>query len=281
MIIIYNLRGFLFGVAGLAVAVVFLVLTKFLTAGLVALGAFWIFFGRSPGIDPETGKKRPAGSIFFIPLFVWGILVLFLTVPAVGIDYLIATTDFKKLEEERAANADPREAMFHAEERRLETADDLPGLSQSLRAFLEESLPGASFKVAVGSKPGKLLVLIETPDLKRVKMEDRETVMEAVRDLAQAADPESEIFAGLKGKLFYGATVSPTTPTEVGSLVLKEPLYDYFGPRPPKNESAQTSAEDPAALETPPADALSVLSGQEPESDPAPTDSSKLPNETE
>lgn len=75
MIIIYRRWGLAFALAGALVGFLLLLATYSFSIPLLAIAALWIAYGRA-GVDPETGEPIPSNSVFFIPLWVWGSVLL-------------------------------------------------------------------------------------------------------------------------------------------------------------------------------------------------------------
>jgi hypothetical protein len=251
MIIIYNLQGLLVGIAGVAFGGIILYLTRSLTLAIIALTMIWIAYGRA-STDKASGEKKPAPSVFFIPLFYWGILTAFLTVPALGIDFLISKIDFVALEKERVANADPREALFRHDEQRIsaDLSDD-PVLSLGIKTMMAAVLPGETFHVGIKSTPESVLILMSINRLKKIEKEDRRALLAAIRQLAESNNPEKKIYIGIKGDIFYGAVSSPKTPADVGSLVSNDSLFDFYGPKPIKTKPGSERPEPPVSALSP------------------------------
>lgn len=244
MIIIYNLKGLLVGLAGLAFGILILFLTRSLTLGIVAITMIWMAYGRST-IDKTTQEKIPAASVFFIPLFYWGILTAFLVVPAIGIDFIVSTIDFKEMQRHAAENADPREALLRHDEKRIAAnLSDDPILAQNLKTLMAEVLPWERYQLGIRTTPESQLILMSISKLKKIDHADRQALLDAFRNLAEMNSPDKKIYIGIKGSVFYGAISTPTNPGDVRSIAEKELLFDFYGPKPTRQ--AQTD-EEPVA----------------------------------
>jgi hypothetical protein len=68
MILIYNMGGLLIGLAGIGAGFLVFLLSGKLFLGLLTIAVIWLAFGRSK-LDRQTGAKRPAPALFFVPLF--------------------------------------------------------------------------------------------------------------------------------------------------------------------------------------------------------------------
>lgn len=75
MIVIYRRWGLAFALAGALVGFLLLLATYSFSIPLLAIAALWIAYGRA-GVDPETGEPILSNSVFFIPLWVWGSVLL-------------------------------------------------------------------------------------------------------------------------------------------------------------------------------------------------------------
>lgn len=106
MIVIYRRWGLAFALAGALVGFLLLLATYSFSIPLLAIAALWICCGRA-GIDPETGEPIPSNSVFFIPLWVWGSVLLVPAVPMAAFEVAVG----RPL------------AMVAAAERRREMAD--------------------------------------------------------------------------------------------------------------------------------------------------------------
>jgi hypothetical protein len=222
MILIYNISGLLVALLGLFVGASLLLATGSVALGLFAIAGIWCWLGRSK-LNIETGEKRPAPAIFFIPMIFWGILVGLAAFPAL-------ITDIAGVKNNgQAVAADPIAQQFKRDEAGLKTNEsDAPELSAALVLLISEALPGEAVNVRVKSSADAVLVLMKLRDLKKISDSGRETLLEVIRKLVERHRPGVKTFVGIKGKLLYGAISTPTQPLLVGTSVSERELYAFY-----------------------------------------------------
>ncbi|MFO0915876.1 MAG: hypothetical protein U0795_23155 [Pirellulales bacterium] len=230
MIIICNFMGAVFGLLGLSVGFVVFGLTRSLTAGLVTLSGIWCWFGRTKA-NPETEEMSPAPSIFFIPLFYWGMLLALAIVPAIALDISMFANP------EKYSASDPLRSQFNLDEAGLKTNEsDNPELSADLILFISKAMPGEPVNVRIKSSKDAILVLVKLADLRKIPKEGRQVLLDAISELAQRHRPGVKVYAGIKGKIAYGAISTPGQPAQIGSTIVERPLWCFY-------ESTQPSTE--------------------------------------
>lgn len=267
MILIYNLPGLLFGVLGVVVG--FLVASAMLAVGspvwlapgVLAIAGVWVAFGRAKP-NFETGEMRPAPSVFFIPLFYWGLLVGFLSLPLAALEVL-ARQGNQQNAGERAAQ-DPRQQQFQKLVDGLDrnTSDD-KALSEMVTTMVARVLPGQPVNVAIQSSESSVLVLMKLKNLKKIKDPDRQVLLSHIRELAAERRPGVQVYVGIKGEIFFGAISASGQADDVGKLVEEKPLLAFFDslikaepastPEGPETKSGEPDAEltKPAGTEPP------------------------------
>lgn len=223
MIIIYNLAGLLFGFLGVLLGITLFVLTGNIGVGMIGIGIVWLIYGRSK-TDEETGEKKAAPSVFFIPLFFWAFPVI-LTGAFTG--YVQFTMD--------ETEPRPVETAFKADEDQLDrqqiSGDRL--LSQDifdhLVSVIREQVQPTEFHVFSRVEADSVLVLVKVPNLKDIAKEAKETLVTEVSDFVsrQPEAYEKQIYVGVKGKLFLGAVKTPSG-INVGTTVLPSDLYAFY-----------------------------------------------------
>jgi hypothetical protein len=263
MIIIYNISGLLVGLLGVVLG--FFVMSGlvvvgspvFLCPGFLSVAAVWCAFGRAKP-NFETGEMRPAPAIFFIPLFYWGLVIGFLSLPVAGFEIFVAP-NAKQMAADQAAK-DPRVNQFKELEDGLSrNQSDDAALSALLTGMIARMLPGEPVNVAIKSTDSRVLVLMKLKDLKKIKDSDRTILLQGIRESAEAHRPGVQVYAGIKGRLMFGAVTVPGQPDLVGSVVEEQKLYSFFDAPPatavePKAETSESleadakpdSATDPA-----------------------------------
>lgn len=152
-----------------------------------------------------------------------------------------------------ADSADDDAERFRLDEAGLKTNEsDDPELSSALVLLISEALPGIPVTVRVRSSADSVLILMKLPDLKKIRPADRKTLLEAIRKVAEAHRPGVKVYAGIKGKLLYGAISTPDQPSEVGRSVPEERLFAFYRSMDKPTEAA---AEPPLSETPQPADA--------------------------
>lgn len=250
MIIIFNISGAIVGLIGLVAGAFVVVATGSLTLGLLAVAGIWCALGRAKAVE-GMGLPPSAPSIFFIPLFFWGLLVGVAAIPAMFVDFKVADKRLRQSRGEHVAADDDAE-RFKLDEAGLKTNEsDDPELSSALVLLISEVLPGTPVTVRVKSSADSVLILMKLPDLKKIRPADRTKLLEAIGRVAEVHRPGVKVYAGVKGKLLYGAISTPDQPSEVGTSVPEERLFSFYHSAVKPTEPA---AESPVA-ETPKTDA--------------------------
>ena len=247
MLLIYNLSGLLVGLGGLLLGILVFGLTRHLSAALMMIGLFWLIFGRgskqtpewveapvSAGAPPPSGpaaleipprafRRGPAPSIFFIPLWIWAIPFILLTIPAFIFDRVSA-----------AANKDPRMARFREDESDLRKFSTTGVLAPALRMYLIDNAEGAELELAdshvlVNTSPDAVLVLIRIQELRElnnsVRQKGLDTTLAFLNE--QPASKGKRIFIGLKGGFIYGAIRTPSS-LKIDKTVRSDALLEYY-----------------------------------------------------
>jgi hypothetical protein len=224
MIIIYNLSGLIIGLAGLVVGFLVFGLTGWLSAGLLILGVIWLAFGRGRR-DPESGLKRPAPSLFFIPLFVLAFPILLLALPTVIFD----------VQSGRKA-LDPRSAQFREDERALSQSKLAGDRALALAAYdvLKTSALDDKTHVFASTDGDRVLILAKIPSLKELDESARAVMVKALTTALETHDAVKgrRLFLGVKGQFTYGVVQTPAG-SKIGKTVSSDPLLDYYGPPAP------------------------------------------------
>ncbi len=261
MIIIYNFSGLLVGLLGAVLG--FFVLCGlavvgspvFLSPGFLAIAAIWCALGRAKP-NFETGEMRPAPAIFFIPLFYWGLVIGVLSLPVAGFEIFVAP-QANQMAADQAVN-DPRVNQFKDLEDGLSrNRSDDESLSAALIAMIAKMLPGEPVNVAIKSSESRVLVLMKLKDLKKIKESDRNLLLQGIREVAETLRPGVQVYAGIKGRLMFGAITVPGQPNLVGSVVEERNLFAFFDAPPttstePKTEPAvETKSESANELTNP------------------------------
>jgi hypothetical protein len=254
MIIIYNISGLLVGLLGAVLG--FLVLSGlvvvgspvFLSPGFLAIAAVWCALGRAKP-NFETGEMRPAPAVFFIPLFYWGLVIGILSLPVAGFEIFVAP-QAKQVAADQAAK-DPRVNQFKELEDDLSrNRSDDEALSGALMAMIAKMLPGEPVNVAIKSSDSRVLVLMKLKDLKKIKEPDRKTLLKGIREVAEAQRPGVQVYAGIKGRLMFGAITAPGQPDLVGSVVEERNLFAFFDAPPATTADSSTERPESPSIET-------------------------------
>lgn len=247
MIIIYNITGLLVGVVGAAIgflvsfALIAVGSPVWLAPGVLTIAGIWGVFGRAKP-NFETGEMRPAPSIFFVPLFYWGILIGFLSLPLAAIEILARQANNPNVRNQIAQ--DPRRQQFQDLVEGLDrnkTDDDV--LSEMVKTMIAQALPGQPVNVAIKSSDSSVLVLMKLKNLKKVKDPDRKFLLNNIRELATKRRPGVQVYAGIKGEIFFGAISAPGRAEDIGKVVEESPLFAFF--------AEVTKADDASKSEVP------------------------------
>ena len=223
MVIIYNLSGLLVGLAGMAAGLLLFGVSGWLSAALFGLGAVWLAFGRGKR-DPSTGVKRPAPSLFFIPLFIPAIPILLLAP-------LVVVFDVQRM----GKVADPRYAQFRLDEKALNESKvngDSALAGAVYDALVNEAHDNAAH-VYASAKDDRVLVLAKVPTLKEISKAGRGGLLKALGLALGQADASKgrQVYLGIKGRVAYGIVQTPTGLT-IDSVVSPDPLLNFYGPPP-------------------------------------------------
>lgn len=225
MILIYNLSGFLIGLAGIVCGLVVALASGKIAAGVLALAVTWFSLGVWWRVKrADSGLKHPYPALFFIPL-------PFLAVPLA----LLAIPMFFAEQGGASRSADPRVASLRADVKSLDAAriGGEPERSERvIRAVATLGMAGTvNTNVFTRSKPGSVLVLVKVPELKEVKEPERVKLLAAIAEAAQD-DKGGRVFVGIRGRLAFGAIRVGAETIETGSIVDDSPLLDFYGERP-------------------------------------------------
>lgn len=205
-------------------------------AGLAAL---WFVFGGRRKPDPATGAHQSAfwgrgPTVFRVPMRWLAVLPLVLCAPGLAFDR------FYEARQQERVGPDGETARLSPLERdltmlrRLEAGGDKE-LSEGVRAALADVLGGAEqlslgeYHVYTRRRPGRVLALVQTPDLKHFDDSMRETLLIVVQaQLWLDTDPETEVYAGLVGRVALGAVLLPGGVVETGAVVPRERLEGFY-----------------------------------------------------
>lgn len=226
MIIVYNLPGLVLAAGGIVAGVILLVLTGSLGAGVLTIATAWIGVGLWWRHSGEEGK-RPYPSIYFIPLPFAGGPLVFLALA------LLALQAFGT-----RAQADTRGVELKADEETLNnnSAGGDEELSQQILDVFQEAAGDpqnkSGIRIFTRIAPHGVLVLVKIPDLKKHPNGDRERLLKSIATLVRKNESlrDQPIYIGIKGKVAYGAIMTPPEKIEVGSVVISTLLYGVYGP---------------------------------------------------
>jgi hypothetical protein len=257
MIIIYNLAGLVIGAAGVFLGFVLIAVTGKLGPGVLALAMVWLVLGfmwRSWKTPP--GQRRPYPSVFFIPL-------PFLAIPIVPLAILLLLLELTGIPSATGpggatAARDSRAASFKDDERSLGRspvggdAELSQYLATALASNLREEAKADKYHVFTRVNSDSVLVLVKAPNLKSYKEPARVQLLQIIANLVSERQDlkEKKVYIAIKGNLTFGAIQVPPGRVQTGSVVLTEPLYDFYGPppgAPPVAPPASVSAPGPAS----------------------------------
>lgn len=235
MIIIYNTGGLLLALGGLGLAVTVGLLTRSLTVGLVLTSLLWIIFGWRRKTAPDE-PRSVSPSVFFVPLRIWGILLLLLTPPLFLVERIA-----------KNRSRDPREASLRADIATLRTTQFAgnAALSRLVHDAIDDiavdELKAEDYRVFSRIDGSKALVIVEAEDLKQFSDQARTQLLdliEAVVTLSQAG--VDSLYIGVRGRLSFGALRTPGKGTETGSVVTSLALLDFYSSSPPATAPVAT-----------------------------------------
>lgn len=259
MIIIYNLAGLIVGAAGVLLGGMITAATGMLGAGVLTIALVWLVLGFLwRGWKMPPGQRRPYPSVFFIPL-------PFLAIPVLPLAVLILVGEVTGGGHTQApggavAATDPRVASFQDDERTLSQsavggdAELSQYLASALAAELTEKAKADKYHVFTRVNPESVLVLVKAPNLRAYKEKARVQLLQAITELLARRDDlkEKKAYIGIKGNLTFGAIQVPPNRVETGSVVLEQPLYDFYGPAPGTPADTQPASISNTTPPTPP-----------------------------
>lgn len=74
-------------------------------------------------------------------------------------------------------------------------------------------------------------------------------LLNGIRELAESRRPDVKVFAGIRGKLLFGAVTTPGRPDQVGAVVDEEPLLAFFDPSPAPQTDSKPEISEPTPTE--------------------------------
>lgn len=173
MIVIYRGWGLLQFALGVCVFVVLLI-SGTLTLPLVGVAAFWLYYGRGK-LDPESGERAPSPSVYWIPVWFYGAVVVPIALTVGGLELIngrfLAGNDVEI--DAPVAEFDASESEFDERVTQTDapgdppTGEDRVAATQTLRparpttgrpAPVEENLPGTAVTMETEIRPGLRLI---------------------------------------------------------------------------------------------------------------------------
>jgi hypothetical protein len=226
MLFVYTIPGLLWGALGLGLGVLTYFISKSLGAALLVMGILWLIIGRKR-TDSE-GKIIKAPRIYFIPLFVYGIIALVLSPLMFWAEWGARSTP-----------VDQRAAFIKRDLQQLDekqTGGD-ESLSKSLLDYLVDSInpeiEPQSFSVFTKADQDKLLVLVKVPNLTKIEKKSRPVLLKIIEDYFQsnAEYSNKRLYIGVQGRVLLGLVKTPEQ-DQSKSLVLERYLYTFYAPEP-------------------------------------------------
>jgi hypothetical protein len=103
-------------------------------------------------------------------------------------------------------------------------------------AIGEEAKP-EEYSYLTKQNGNKQLILIKIPSLKRVQKSERTAVFKIVGSYMDVVDSlhTKELYLGIHGKINMMMVKTPTT-EESSNFVSDDPLFEFYGPRPPSKK---------------------------------------------
>ena len=223
MVIIYNNKGLIVGGLSAVLGGYIALSTGSLALGLGSMAPVWLLFGRSK-VDPNSGTKKPAASIFFIPLF-------YLAFPLLGLAAVVFITEQRNAERPE----DPRKKMF-VEDGMMLGIQEFGGntalsmkISTELKAIMVKEAQPENINIFTKMKEDRVLLLLRMPTLKRLSDPARTDLLDALSKLLETLDETKgkKSFIGIRGQVLFGAVRNPNF-TEVGGTVSETHLYGFY-----------------------------------------------------
>lgn len=274
MFIIYRGLGLIWGGLGILILPVVFLATGSLGVALIVLASFWIFIGRGNfeprwGLAPEEQGKRPSPAVFFIPIWVFGLLIAPIALTAIALEIafgrvsdlanparsndriegeLPSDSGYRRFEAANKSISSSRSGVAYGNsELAIALAQDysalLKGISEAAFTGGKEGLLSTTdhqFVVYCHVNEGESVAfLVHVPELRQYKGEVREALshlcwISARKLIRDSGAPESvELAVALRGTLLYG-------PIMIDQLVKesttddrnKDELHRFFQMRP-------------------------------------------------
>lgn len=270
MFIVFRGLGLVWGFLGVILLLPVFFLTGSLGVAFSAVAACWIYFGRGhfePGASRNPGPdgKRIAPAVFFIPVWVYGLLVIPLALGGFFLDLTVGSrnsesnlqgqsdvsrpTSLSHSDKERfqkanhAITSSRKGSVYGNTERARELAAAYSGL---MKEISEAAFTGGGQGI-VSMTDGEFLVycqvneedsvafLVHVPQLRQYKDEVRDTLSDlcwkAARTLVKSSGvPENtELAVALRGTLLYGPIMIDRLQNETtADDRSEESLYRFF-----------------------------------------------------
>lgn len=141
------------------------------------------------------------------------------------------------------AEPDPRRDLFNADEKLMVTNPTMESDSISYKIksifdnFATDEIDPSEFKYLTKISGDKALVLVQIPKLRKVKKEGRSQALEMIEIVTndEPAFEGKEMYIGIKGLISMIIIKTPTY-NKNSRLALTSELYDFYGPKPVKEE---------------------------------------------
>jgi hypothetical protein len=187
--IIYRRWGFVFVLLAALIGFLLLLLTHSLSLPLLAIAALWIYYGRD-SIDPETEELIPSNSVYFVPLWIWGSIVL---VPAV----LLTLFEVSVGRPLAIAAAREREAKGEAQAAVPAAQNDVPGFPAQPRLIDDprSQIQPAPSQVTPVAQPAQAVAVAPMPPAKPKTLQESRRDFEKGQDLAKNGGAEIQKIA--------------------------------------------------------------------------------------
>lgn len=288
MLIFYRGFGLVWGLLGILILPVVFLLTLSLGAALSTVAAFWIYFGRGHHEprwfqEDEKPDRRIAPAVFFIPVWVYGTLMIPLALGGLVLD----------LTQRPAANAHTPVGLGQVseEQQRKASFDEANGaiasakrgavhgnteLARKLAGHYSGVLKQISKDAFSGGKEGVLsrtdgefvvycqanddesvLFLVHVPELRQYKGDVRDALSvltwKAAQELvlAAGAPDDIELAIALRGTLLYGPImIDRVSVVQTADDWHQEDLFRFFAEQPDQSKETQSTEELATATNT-------------------------------
>jgi hypothetical protein len=137
--------------------------------------------------------------------------------------------------------SDPRSESLNRDEKTLSSgAATGDALSKDILTFIKATAvkEAEPEKMSVFSRveDKKVLVLVSAPQLKKFSDKARQQFLDGIASIAKLRHPDCQLYAGVKGMIFYGAVLTPEGAMSTETSAEPAVLLNFYGPPPSRNQ---------------------------------------------